>query len=609
VLLLGNEAVARGAVEAGVGVVTTYPGTPASEIGDSISAIAAEAALYMEYSTNEIVATEVAAGAAECGVRALTAMKHVGLNVASDLIMTLAYAGVRGGYVIVTADDPECYSSQNEQDNRFYALLSGLPCMEPSDPQEAKDMTVSAFEVSEELELPVMLRTTTRVSHTRGPVVFGDLRKPSLKGDFVRDLGRLVMVPAYSRPKHEVLLKNVEKAGEISEKSPFNRIAHKGRSDFGLISSGSAYNYAVEAAGLIGLDTDTLKLGMTHPLPERLIGEFLSNHRRIIIVEELEPYLEMQVKAIAKDYAPNVEVFGKTKQTYLPREGELSTRRVATALAEIAHRKLPIDFKAIDEKYAKAVKNLPLRPPILCAGCPHRASFYVIRRVAGDKALYATDIGCYALGITPPLSIGDIMICMGASVGVSEGIWKATGTDALAIIGDSTFLHAGIPGLINAVYNKHKIVVAVLDNMTTAMTGHQPHPGTGITGMGGTSERVDIAKVARGCGVRFVKVVDPFRTKEAMTVLKEALMREGPSVLVFRAPCALADVREKRRQNVLVASCKISEKCTNCMACVKLLGCPALILDNGKVCVDEDLCTGCSLCASVCPYGAIEQVS
>jgi indolepyruvate ferredoxin oxidoreductase alpha subunit len=609
VLLLGNEAVARGAIEAGVGVVTTYPGTPASEIGDSISAIAAEAGLYMEYSTNEIVATEVAAGAAECGVRALTAMKHVGLNVASDLIMTLAYAGVRGGYVIVTADDPECYSSQNEQDNRFYALLSGLPCMEPSDPQEAKDMTVSAFEVSEELELPVMLRTTTRVSHTRGPVVFGNLRKPSLKGDFVRDVGRLVMVPAYSRPKHQVLLRNVEKAGEISERSPFNRIAYKGRSDFGLISSGSAYNYAVEAAGLIGLDAEILKLGMTHPLPERLIGEFLRNHRRIIIVEELEPYLEMQVKAIAKDYAPNVKVFGKTKQTYLPREGELSTRRVATALAKIAHRKLPIDFKAIDEKYAEAVKNLPSRPPILCAGCPHRASFYVIRRVAGDKALYATDIGCYALGITPPLSIGDIMICMGASVGVSEGIWKATGKDALAVIGDSTFLHAGIPGLINAVYNNHKIVVAVLDNMTTAMTGHQPHPGTGITGMGGTSERVDIAKVARGCGVRFVKVVDPFRTKEAMTVLKEALMHEGPSVLVFRAPCALADVREKRRQNVLVAPCKISEKCTNCMACVRLLGCPALILDNRNLYIDEDLCTGCGLCASVCPYGAIEQVT
>jgi indolepyruvate ferredoxin oxidoreductase alpha subunit len=417
------------------------------------------------------------------------------------------------------------------------------------------------------------------------------------------------MVPAYSRPKHEVLLRNMKKAGEISERSPFNKIVHKGESDFGMISSGSAYNYAVEAANLIGLDTDILKLGMTHPLPEKLIGKFLISHQKIIIVEELEPYLEMQVKAIAKDYAPNVEVFGKTKTTYLPREGELSTRRVATALTEITHTKLPIDFNGIDEKYAKAVENLPSRPPILCAGCPHRASFYVIRRVAGDGALYATDIGCYALGITPPLSVGDIMICMGASVGVSEGIWKATGRDSLAIIGDSTFLHAGIPGLINAVYNNHKIVIAVLDNMTTAMTGHQPHPGTGITGMGGTSERVDIAKVARGCGVRFVRVVDPFKTKEATKLLKEALMHEGPSVLVFRAPCALADVREKKRRNVQVVSSKVSEKCTNCMACIKLLGCPALILDKGRVCIDDNLCTSCGLCASVCPYAAIEQVT
>jgi indolepyruvate ferredoxin oxidoreductase alpha subunit len=606
VFLLGNEAIARGLLEAGVGVVTTYPGTPASEIGDSVSAIAAEAGLYMEYSVNEIVAAEVAAGAANCGIRALTAMKHVGLNVASDLIMTLAYAGVRGGYVIVTADDPECYSSQNEQDNRFYALLSGLPCMEPSDPQEAKDMTVSAIETSEKLELPFMLRTTTRVSHTRGPVLFGNITKPNLKGEFIRDLKRLVMVPANSRPKHEVLLRSVEKAREISERSPFNRIIHGGRSDLGIVSSGSAYNYAVEAANLVGLDSDVLKLGMTHPLPEKLIGKFLGSHEKTIVVEELEPYMEMQVKAIAKDYAPSAEVFGKTRNTYLPRQGELSTRMVASALAKITHRKLPIDFKKIEAKYLEAAKDLPRRPPILCAGCPHRASFYAIRKVAGEKAIYATDIGCYALGIAPPLSVGDIMICMGASVGVGEGIWKATGRDTLAIIGDSTFLHAGIPGLINAVYNKHKIVVAVLDNMTTAMTGHQPHPGTGMTGMGNASERVDIAKVASGCGVKFVRVVDPFKTKEATVILKRALEHEGPSVLVFRAPCSLIVAREKRRQNIELVPCRISEKCTNCMACIRLLGCPALILDKGEARIDETLCTGCSLCASVCPYAAIE---
>jgi len=606
VLLLGNEAIARGILEAGIGVVTTYPGTPASEIGDSISAIAAEAGLYMEYSTNEIVAAEVAAGAANSGVRALTAMKHVGLNVASDLLMTLAYAGVRSGYVLVTADDPECYSSQNEQDNRFYALLSGLPCLEPSSPQEAKDITVSAIEISEKLELPVLLRTTTRVSHTRGPVSYNRLTKPNLKGEFIRDVRRLVMVPANSRPKHEVLLKSIERAKEISEKSPYNKVAYEGKSKFGIVSSSSAYNYAVEAADLLGLGASILKLGMTNPLPEKLIGEFLRKHEKIVIVEELEPYLEIQIKAIAKDIAPNIEIYGKTSKVCFPKEGELSTRKVAMALAKIANKELSIDFAKIDEKYLEVAKNLPPRPPILCAGCPHRASFYVIRKVAGEKAIYATDIGCYALGIAPPLNVGDIMICMGASVGIGQGISRATGADALAIIGDSTFLHAGIPGLINAVYNNHKITVAILDNLTTAMTGHQPHPGTGVTGMGNQSEKVDIVKVVEGCGVKYVRVADPFKVKEATMILKEALAHSGPSVVVFRAPCTLVDTREKRRRGMKTVSCKISDKCTNCMACIKLLGCPALILENGKVCVDEALCTACALCASVCPYAAME---
>ena len=610
VLLLGNEAIARGILEAGIGIVTTYPGTPASEIGDSISEIAAEAGLYMEYSTNEIVAVEVAAGAANCGVRALTAMKHVGLNVASDMVMTLAYVGVRGGFVIVSADDPECYSSQNEQDNRFYALLSNLPCLEPSNSQEAKDMTVSAIEISEKLELPVILRTTTRVSHTRGPVVYGGLTKPRLKGEFVKDLDhvkRLVMVPAYSRPKHDVFLKKVEKAKEISETSPYNRVVREGKSGkLGVISSSSAYNYAVEAADLLGLDASILKLGMTHPLPEKMIGKFLKKHEKIVVVEELEPFLEMQIKSIAKDYAPNVEIYGKTKKSYFTRTGELSTRTVLIGLANIVGKELPIDFSKIDAKYADAAKELPHRPPILCAGCPHRASFYVIKKVAGEKAVYPTDIGCYALGIAPPLNVGDILVCMGASVGTAQGISKATSSDTVAIIGDSTFFHAGIPGLVNAVYNDHKVVIAVLDNLTTAMTGHQPHPGTGLTGMQTRSEKLLIEKVAEGCGVKYVKVVDPFNVKEAETVLKGALQHSGPSVVVFRAPCALMVVRDKRRRGAELAVCKITDKCTDCMACIKLLGCPALVVEDGKVGINEVLCVACGLCASVCPYDAIK---
>jgi len=605
ILLLGNEAIARGVLEAGIAVVTTYPGTPASEIGDSISEIAPEAGLYMEYSVNEMVAVEVAAGAANCGVRALTAMKHVGLNVAADLVMTLAYTGVRGGYVIVTADDPECYSSQNEQDNRFYALFSNLPCLEPSDPQEAKEMTISAIEMSEKLELPVLLRTTTRVSHTRGPVTYGNLKKPNLHGEFIRDLKRLNMVPAFSRPKHTVLLRQAAKAKEISETSVYNRVVRKGK-EIGIVSSSSGYNYAVEAADLLNLDAGILKLGMTHPLPEKMIVDFLRSHDKVVIVEELEPYLEMQIKAIAKDYVPNAQVFGKMSREYFPREGELSTRLATVGLAKITAKELPIDFRGIDEKYAEITKDLPSRPPILCAGCPHRASFYVIRKVGGDKTLYPTDIGCYALGMSPPLNVGDIMICMGASVGTAQGISKATGRDTIAIIGDSTFFHAAIPGLVNAVYNNSKLVVAVLDNQATAMTGHQPHPGTGITGMQGPAEKVLVEKVAEGCGVKYVRVVNPFETREATAMLKEAVRQSGPSVVVFRSPCTLMDIKEKRRRGVKIIQAKITDKCNDCMACIKLLACPAIVVEEGKVKIDEVFCSGCGLCISVCPYKAIE---
>jgi indolepyruvate ferredoxin oxidoreductase alpha subunit len=345
---------------------------------------------------------------------------------------------------------------------------------------------------------------------------------------------------------------------------------------------------------------------MTHPLPEKMIGEFLKKHEKIIVVEELEPYLEMQVKAIAKDYAPTVEIYGKMGEQYFPREGELSTRAVATGLAKITRRKLLIDFEKGDEKFAVVARDLPPRPPILCAGCPHRASLYVIKKVAGEKAVYSTDIGCYALGCAPPMMVGDMLTCMGASVGTAEGISKAISENTIAIIGDSTFFHAGIPGLINAVYNNHKIVVAVVDNLTTAMTGHQPHPGTGTTGMHTPSERILIENVAKGCGVKYVKVVDPFKIKEAEAVLKEALARSDLSVIVFRSPCTLMVVKERRRKGAEIVGCKITDKCTNCMACVKLLGCPAIVAENGKVSINETLCVACGLCALVCPYNAIK---
>lgn len=607
VLLLGNEAIARGVIEAGIGVVTTYPGTPASEIGDTVSRLAAEAGIYMEYSVNEKVAVEIAAGVAVCGVRALTAMKHVGLNVSADAVMTLAYMGVRGGYVIVTAGDPECYSSQNEQDNRIYALLSNLPCLEPSNSQECKDMVIHAIQISEKLELPVLLRTTTRVNHTRGPVVYGSIERPRLKGEFIRDVKRFVAVPHHARAMHVRLLEKNEKAKELTENSPYNRIVRQSsNSEIGIISSGGAYNYAAEAMQLLGLDASLLKLGMTHPLPEKMIASFLKTHRKIIIVEELEPYLETQVKAMAKDYAPNVEIYGKTGTPYFPRAGEFSTSIVARSLAKITGTRLPVDFASIDEKYKEVSRVLMRRPPVLCAGCPHRASFYVLRKATGGKALFTTDIGCYALGIAPPLSIGDLLICMGASVGTAGGVNKATGATTIAIIGDSTFFHAGIPALVNAVYNNHNFTLVVVDNLTTAMTGHQPHPGTGKKGTGTLGKRVLIEEVARGCGVSFVKVVNPFNVEEATKTIKEAIMMSGPSVVVFRAPCALLLAREKRRKGERLEPCRITDACTNCMVCIKTLGCPALTIKNEKTVINEALCTGCGLCAEVCPYHAIE---
>ncbi len=604
VLLLGNEAIARGILEAGIGVVTTYPGTPASEIGDSIFEIAKRAGLYMEYSTNEIVAVEVAAGAAVCGVRALTAMKHVGLNVAADAVMTLAYVGVRGGMVIVTADDPECYSSQNEQDNRYYSLLSKLPCLEPSSAQEAKDMVQYAIEVSEQLQLPVFMRTTTRVSHTRAPVALGALKKANLKGEFIKDVKRFVMVPAHARIQHKILLEKVEQAKEISEKSSFNTVVRQG-GKVGVVASGAAYNYVAEAVDLLGLDASILKLGMTHPLPEQKIADFLRAHDKIVIVEELAPFLELLVKAIAKDKQPNVQIHGKTRGQNLPHFGELSTRIVVEALARLTGKKPPVDFKTIDERYSKVSRVLLPRPPILCPGCPHRASFHAIKTATGGKAIVPTDIGCYALGIQPPLQVGDVLICMGASIGAAGGINRVTGLDTVAVLGDSTFFHAAMPGLANAVFNNHKVTLVVLDNLTTAMTGHQPHPGTGKTGEIGEANRILIEDVARGLGVKYVKVVDPFDVREASKTLKEALALHGPSVVVFRAPCTLLVLRERRKKGIQAKLVKITDKCTNCMACVKLTGCSALVPVDGKLTVDETLCTACTLCVSVCPYQAL----
>jgi len=607
-LLLGNEAVARGIIEAGVGVMTTYPGTPSSEIADTISAIAKEAGIYMEYSTNEKVAVETAAGAAICGVRSATCMKHVGLNVASDALMTLAYVGVRAGMVVITADDPNCWSSQNEQDNRYYAMLSGLPCLEPSTPQEAKDMFLHAIAISERLELPCLLRMATRVSHTRGPVLFGPREEPAERGRFERDVARFVMVPAHARVRHRILLERMRAAREMAEGSELNGVVREG-GEIGIITSGVAFNYVVEAVEKAGIDAGILKIGFIHPFPRKLVADFASKYDDVLVVEELEPYLELNVLAALQEAGVRTRVHGKLGAELVPRHGELSTRLVLRALCSLAKRPLPLDFEALDERVKKAEALLPPRPPVLCPGCPHRASFFVIKRVVGERAVCTTDIGCYALGIQPPLRVGDVLICMGASVGTACGISKALGERVVAVVGDSTFFHAAIPALINAVYNGHPITVAVLDNLTTAMTGGQPHPGMGVRGTGEPGKRILIEEVAKGCGVEHVYVVDPFDIKEATQVFKEAVSVEGPSVVVFRQRCRLEAVREARRKGIELPKYEVDlEACTGCGVCVKAFGCPALVLaSDGSISIDEELCTGCGVCAQICPYGAIKR--
>lgn len=606
-LLLGNEAVARGALEGGVSVATTYPGTPSSEIADTIALMAREAGIYMEYSTNEMVALEVAAGASISGARAICSMKMVGLNVASDALMTLAYTGVRGGLVVISADDPDCFSSQNEQDNRYYALLANVPCLEPSNAQEAKDMLLSALRLSEEFELPVMLRLVTRVSHARKPVVLGPVEARSRDMKFSRDVKRFVMVPSNARSRHLVLLEKMDRVKKAAEESSLNAVLGEGA--LGVVTSGVSFNYCMEALNLLDLRASVLKLGLVNPLPTGLIISFLKEHDPVIVVEELEPFLELHIRSIAQGADVRCRILGKLSDlSYLPRNGELSTRLVLSAISKVLDRPTPVDFHYIETGSRMAEALSPPRPPVLCPGCPHMASFHAIKVATGGKAVCATDIGCYALGAQPPLSVGDVMLCMGGSAGVSSGISKVVEEPVVGVVGDSTFFHASIPGLINAVYNKHEFVYVVLDNCTTAMTNFQPHPGTGVTGLGESSKQILIEDVAKGCGVDFVKVTDPYDLKHTISTIKEAVDYKGPAVVISRHKCAILESQERTAKGDEIIQFKIDEeKCTECMACIKSLGCPALAVTEGNVSIDSILCAGCGVCAQVCPYAAIRK--
>lgn len=612
-LLLGNEAIVRGALEAGVAFATTYPGTPASEIGDNFFGIATESELYSEYSTNEKVALETAAGAAVSGIRAMCSMKHVGLNVAADPLMTLAYVGVRGGMVIVTADEPSMFSSQNEQDNRIYARLSNLPMLEPASAQEAKEMTEAAFEISEALELPVLLRTTTRLSHYRGIVTTGLLKPPETRGAFEKESCRFVMVPANARVRHRVLLSQNEKAREMACTAPFNTITGTGR--WGIATSGIAYNYVADAIKDLGIQdrVKVLKLGFTYPFPERLAAEFIRSVEKILVVEELEPILEDNLKVTAQTNGLAIPIAGKDPELF-SRLYEYDPGMVREVIA----RFFELDYtppEPVDIKEDPEAVQVPMRPPNLCAGCPHRATYYAVTSVlreAHTEAVFPSDIGCYTLGLLPPLQTADFVICMGSSVSSAAGMSRAIDKRVIAFIGDSTFFHSGITGLINAVHNKHRFILVILDNGTTAMTGHQPHPGVHIIPPGCDKPSVSIEAIATACGVEQVAVVNPINVAETKAAVKEALESNRLSVIIAKAPCPLYEARilgkEKKEGFVVGPECN-----TDCTECIDTFGCPALYKNTvpdakTTMIINENLCIGCGVCAQFCKKIRSEKV-
>ncbi|MBE6513767.1 MAG: indolepyruvate ferredoxin oxidoreductase subunit alpha [Thermoplasmata archaeon] len=591
-LLLGNEAIVRGLIESGADFASTYPGTPSSEIGNILEKISEQAGMYFEFSVNEKVAFEVSAAAASAGLRSFTFMKHVGLNVAADPMMTLAYAGVTGGMLILSADDPSAHSSQNEQDNRYYSTLALIPMIEPSTPQEGKDMVAEAYRVSESLQLPVLYRTTTRVNHARGVVELGARTMPKGTGHFDRDVVRFVNIPAHARVNRNRLLEQYRKAQEMSEASPLNFV--EGEGDIGIITSGVSYTYVREFVSGVSI----FKLGFTNPLPEKRLADFIRSKKAIIIVEELEPFLEDQILRICGQNGLSVPVYGK-RTGHLPRAWEFSPDSLAGIrdLVKVAELKEPMPRTEV---------KLPSRPPTLCAGCPHRGLFAATKKASvGKDVIFCSDIGCYTLGVQPPFNCADFIICMGGGAGAAGGFDASTNQKAIAFMGDSTFFHSGVPPLVNALFNNHKIVQVILDNRTTAMTGHQPNPGTGRDFGGVTTDALDIEQLVRGVGAKFVRTVNPYNVKEAVQVMKDAIEYDGVAVVISKCPCPL---ELKKRKALVPRMCEVDqERCVRCHMCLKTIACPALIKGkDGSVSTDPTQCIGCGMCADVCPKKAIE---
>ena len=572
-MLIGNAAVAQGAYEAGVTVVSSYPGTPSTEITEAITEYKN---IDVEWACNEKVAAEVAIGASIAGARSMSCMKHVGLNVMADPLFTASYTGVNGGLVFCVADDPGMHSSQNEQDSRHYAKASKVMMLEPSDSKECKEFTKLAFKLSEEFDTPVFVRLSTRVSHSQGLVEICEKEDYKLK-EYEKNISKYVMMPGNAIKRHIVVEERQAKEVEFANTTGLN-VVENNNSRIGVITSGIAYMYSKEA---LGDKVDYLKLGLVYPLPTSLIIEFAKNHDELYIIEELDPFFEEHVKSLG------INCKGKDVFTLL---GEYTPKMI---------KKVVLGLDGND--YFELEEQIPARPPVMCAGCPHRGTFYVLKKLG---LTVSGDIGCYTLGAVAPLQSVDTTICMGASVSAGFGMAKARGKEfnkkLVSVIGDSTFIHSGITGLIDIVYNKGANTVIILDNSITGMTGHQQNPTTGKTIRLEETNQVNLIKLAEAVGVKRIVVADPFDVKNFEAVVKTEVEIDEPSVIIAQRPCALLKTVK------YVGNCKINDNCRNCKLCMKL-GCPAISVQEGKVSIDKNQCNGCGLCINICPFKAIEK--
>lgn len=612
--LMGNEAIALGAIHAGVNLVAGYPGTPSTEILETVARLN-EGNIYVEWSVNEKAALEVAAGASYAGARTLVTMKQVGLNVASDPLMSLAYVGVKGGMVVVSADDPGPISSQTEQDTRTFAGFAKIPVFDPSSPEEAYAMIQDAFAYSEKYQTPVIFRPTTRVCHGCASMEVADSYEVKQPEGFVKDTARYVIFPRTSYLNHLKIEKRNPEIGEELSDYRYNYIEGEGKT--GIAGSGVSFSYLKEALKELGTaDIRLLKIATAHPFPEKLALEFLDGLSEVLVVEELDPVVEKALIFLCGKYHLNIDIHGKIDGT-MACAGENTTEGIKEVLKKWKESPAQAEAEALEQpdKEAEAliqpgsemptqavpeVPALPVRPPVLCAGCPHRASFYAVKRATkGKKAVYSGDIGCYTLGNAKPLDMVDTCLCMGAGITIAQGLQRMEpDTLHFAFAGDSTFFASGITGIVNAVYNQTDIILIILDNSTTAMTGHQPHPATGITMMGEVAEKVSMEKILNAIGLSSVETVNPLDLQASIEAVNRAAEKKGVKAIIFKAPCIAVSKPEKGHQ-------VREEKCINCKKCIHELGCPAIVLKEGRVVIEESLCYGCGLCAQVCPVSAI----